>query len=338
MEINRKLLRRNAWNALKGIYWFMFLICILAGLIGAVNGGSSNIGISIGSNNTAITDSSDTLPSSPDELKSMLENRIYSFTKELDNDFGLRVTLIIILSVIVLSALFMLLFRIFISGPAEISFAKLKLSAVVERNKDANLAFYAFKNGYKNMVKTTFLRSLYLILWRLLPCIVSVPVAIGAVAALLSGRLTFAVILIVISGVAAIALSVPAIVKSYSYMLVPYILADNPSLRAKDAIRRSIELMDGFKWQTFVLQLSFIGWYILGALCCGVGMLFVAPYYHCTEALLYEELNAYRSTPAAPEAVALPETEAEVPAPEVTEEPVAEPEVSEEPETTEENE
>ena len=34
----------------------------------------------------------------------------------------------------------------------------------------------------------------------------------------------------------------------------------------------------GHKWNIFVLDLSFIGWFLLGILACGIGMFFVMPY------------------------------------------------------------
>ena len=49
--------------------------------------------------------------------------------------------------------------------------------------------------------------------------------------------------------------------------------------------------MDGHKWQLFCLDLSFIGWYLLGALCFGIGTLFVEPYHQVARANFYAELT-----------------------------------------------
>ena len=49
-------------------------------------------------------------------------------------------------------------------------------------------------------------------------------------------------------------------------------------------------LMQGNKWRLFVLDLSFIGWYIVGALVLGVGTLWVTPYHQATRAQFYEAL------------------------------------------------
>ena len=82
-------------------------------------------------------------------------------------------------------------------------------------------------------------------------------------------------------------LIVPGIVKSYSYIMVPYILADNACVGTKRALAISIRMTRGQKWNMFVLDLSFIGWYLLGTLALLVGVLFVLPYVNATKAELY---------------------------------------------------
>lgn len=56
---------------------------------------------------------------------------------------------------------------------------------------------------------------------------------------------------------------VPGLIKSFSYAMTPYILAEHPELSASDAITESRRIMDGNKWRFFCLQLSFIGWELL---------------------------------------------------------------------------
>ena len=83
---------------------------------------------------------------------------------------------------------------------------------------------------------------------------------------------------------------IPGIVKSYSYALTGYIRVDRPELSFSETITESRRMMDGHKMQLFCLDLSFIGWYLLGALLCGVGVLFVAPYHYLARALFYEAI------------------------------------------------
>ena len=86
-------------------------------------------------------------------------------------------------------------------------------------------------------------------------------------------------------------LIIPGIIKAYAYRMVPYILADNPNIGAKKAIKLSCDMTRGHKFNIFVLDLSFILWYILGLLALGVGVFFVFPYHHATEAELYKVLK-----------------------------------------------
>ena len=84
---------------------------------------------------------------------------------------------------------------------------------------------------------------------------------------------------------------IPGIYFGYCYYMVPYILAENPDMKATDALRMSKEMMEGQKFNTFVLEISFWGWWILGSMLCGVGAILVQPYYDATFAELYAVLR-----------------------------------------------
>lgn len=86
-------------------------------------------------------------------------------------------------------------------------------------------------------------------------------------------------------------LFVPGIIAAYRYAMAPYILAENTELTAGEAIEQSKAMMAGNKWRLFCLQLSFIGWYLLGALAFGVGIFFVTPYSKAADAAFYLELK-----------------------------------------------
>ncbi len=90
----------------------------------------------------------------------------------------------------------------------------------------------------------------------------------------------------------ALALVIPAFVKRYEYLLIPYLLAENPNLPKERAFAISRQTMNGEKWKCFILEVSFIGWWILGALCFMVGMVFVMPYYRATMAEFYTCMRA----------------------------------------------
>jgi len=117
-----------------------------------------------------------------------------------------------------------------------------------------------FRSGhYGNVVLTIFLMNLYVSLWSLL-------------------------------------LLIPGVIKGYEYRMVPYIIAENPGMDRKEVFAISKRMMDGEKWNTFVLDLSFLGWEILGVFTCGILLIFyVYPYIYATNAELYEynKIKAY---------------------------------------------
>jgi uncharacterized membrane protein len=88
-------------------------------------------------------------------------------------------------------------------------------------------------------------------------------------------------------------LIIPGIIKSLAYALVPYLLADKTvDLLDEDPITKSRKMMSGYKWELFVLHLSFIGWFLLGALTLGIlTILYVLPYYQQTMAIFYQKVK-----------------------------------------------
>ena len=73
--------------------------------------------------------------------------------------------------------------------------------------------------------------------------------------------------------------------------MVPYLLRDYPELGAREALRTSRQMMKGHKWDLFVLDLSFIGWFFVCILTFGIGVLWVTPYIETTRAAFYEDLK-----------------------------------------------
>ena len=86
-------------------------------------------------------------------------------------------------------------------------------------------------------------------------------------------------------------LIIPGIVKGYAYAMTPFIMAENPDLSANDAITASRELMDGHKWELFILDLTFIGWGILAALTLNLGHLALNPYKNAAYAAFYKDIT-----------------------------------------------
>ena len=80
---------------------------------------------------------------------------------------------------------------------------------------------------------------------------------------------------------------IPAIVKSFAYSQMNYILAENPKISVRKAMKMSIKMTQGFKAELFILELSFLGWFLLCGLSMGILFLYFNPYYSITK------LNAY---------------------------------------------
>ena len=83
----------------------------------------------------------------------------------------------------------------------------------------------------------------------------------------------------------------PGIIKSYSYSMGGFILADNPNMDGNEARKASMALMKGKKWRLFCLDCSFIGWYLLGILTFGLLLFWVQPYHEAARAEFYQEIS-----------------------------------------------
>ena len=140
---------------------------------------------------------------------------------------------------------------VFILAPFEVGGSRFFIENSMEKAGLGNILF-GFQNGYYGKtVWTLFLKNLYIFLWSLL-------------------------------------LLIPGIVKAYEYRMVPYLLADYPELSTEEAFRISREMMNGEKMNTFILDLSFIGWYILSGITCNlVGIFYLYPYKYATDAELF---------------------------------------------------
>lgn len=146
-----------------------------------------------------------------------------------------------------------LAFEIFLGFPVIVGAGRFMLKSVDGRAEVREVA-YAFDHSYKNVVKTMFHTQLSIFLWSML-------------------------------------LVIPGIYKQYQYRMVEYILAEHPDMYYKEAMQLSRNMMEGEKWNAFVLDLSFILWKVGSIITCGMlYVLFVAPYQYLTNAALYRKL------------------------------------------------
>lgn len=80
---------------------------------------------------------------------------------------------------------------------------------------------------------------------------------------------------------------IPGIIFTYMFSQAYYILVDDNSKSVIQCLKESAAMMKGYKFQYFVLLLSFLGWAILGAIPLGIGLLWVIPYMNVTAASFY---------------------------------------------------
>lgn len=91
-----------------------------------------------------------------------------------------------------------------------------------------------------------------------------------------------------------ILLIIPGIMFTFSLVMVGYLLADTKETNTSEArniIRQSREMMNGYKMDYFIFELSFIGWYLLGIVTFGIAYIYVIPYFTFANTLYYQKLK-----------------------------------------------
>lgn len=78
--------------------------------------------------------------------------------------------------------------------------------------------------------------------------------------------------------------------KRYSYAMAPYILASE-HCSANEALNKSKQMMEGHKMDLFLLELSFIGWFLLVPLTGGLVGIYAFPYMGLTAANFYKVVS-----------------------------------------------
>lgn len=161
----------------------------------------------------------------------------------------------------------------------KVGYARFNLELLKSRETpDISLLFH-YARYLGNMLVATLLPTLYIFLWML------AEVAITVISVLLT-----------IPPVLGFLVVIPIILITYNYAMVPYILAEDPTLPATEALARSKAMMYGNRFRLFCLELSFIGWSLLCVLTLGIGTLWLVPYMAAAIAAFYKEI----STPTVP--------------------------------------
>ncbi|MEA3500997.1 MAG: DUF975 family protein [Candidatus Marinimicrobia bacterium] len=185
-----------------------------------------------------------------------MENRelMAKARRSLTGKWGLAVGTFLVFWLIMAAATSNGIATLLIGGPMAIGLAIFSLT--MARNQDAKLKqiFEGFQKDFGTALVAYLLKGVFVFLWSLL-------------------------------------LIFPGIIVAISYSQVFYILSENDSIGGMDALRKSQEMMKGFKWKYFCLRLRFIGWWLLSIWSLGIGFLWLTPYRTISCANFYEDIK-----------------------------------------------
>ena len=144
-------------------------------------------------------------------------------------------------------------YSMLISGPMTLGYAMFAISIFRRRETSPAEVFYGFER-FAKAFGLYIVMSIFIFLWTLL-------------------------------------LIVPGIIAAFRYSMCFYLLADHPEMGIMEALNESKRLMKGNKWKYFCMNISFIGWMILGCFTLGIGYLWLTPYMEVTTIAFYDIAN-----------------------------------------------
>lgn len=252
---NRIELKTNAKRILSENYWWIVVVTLIFGIIGGADSGVFELNFNENQSEPSYT-SDEFIANDFAEindngiLNSEINiNEFYSEIEKIINSIAPEMIMLVLWIFVIILAISIAL-STFVLNPLIVGCRRWYIKNRKEK-PNIDVILHVFSNGYLNTVKVMFCKGLFTFLWSLL-------------------------------------FVIPGIIKSYEYRMIPFLLAENPNMDMHEAFERSRILMDGNKWDTFVLDLSFFGWDILAACTCGIlGVLYVNPYVELTNTELY---------------------------------------------------
>ena len=94
----------------------------------------------------------------------------------------------------------------------------------------------------------------------------------------------------IIIALCTVAFVIPGIIMAIAYTFVNYLIIDT-DVAGADSLKKSREMMKGYKWDYFVFDLSFIGWYLLIPCTLGLILIWLYPYVTTANAIYYDKLK-----------------------------------------------
>ena len=173
--------------------------------------------------------------------------------QSLNGKWGLAIATFVVYAIIVSAGNGVPLLGLIISGPMAVGFAIFSLN--IARNEEAKLEqiFDGFKN-FGNTVGAYILMVIFIMLWMLL-------------------------------------LIIPGIVMAIAYSQTFFILAEDKEIGPMEALKKSRDMMDGYKWKYFEMSLMFFGLSLLCILTLGIGFLWLVPFMQVSYANFYDDLK-----------------------------------------------
>ena len=177
--------------------------------------------------------------------------------ESLSGNWGLAIGTFLVYGIIISSLQFIpvvgSVLALFIAGPMLVGVSMFSLSLSRGENARLEQIFEGFRN-YGTVLGAYLLMIVFIFLWALL-------------------------------------LIIPGIIAAIAYSQTFYILAEDDTIGSMDALKKSKEMMDGYKWKYFCLGLRFIGWALLCILTLGIGFLWLSPYIQISYAKFYEDIK-----------------------------------------------
>ncbi|UPA31381.1 DUF975 family protein [Terrisporobacter petrolearius] len=254
----RSELKERGKITFKRFYWKAVLVCFICLLL------SGGLGSGAGSR---VSDTYDSFMNNDYNYTDDYDygNDEYYYEEDLDQETSQSLNIVeefftsglffLLMGIFILIFIVLFIIKLLIVYPIEIGKNNFFMG-IREEEKTLDSLIFIYKSGQlKNTIFTMFMKGLFQFLWSLL-------------------------------------FIIPGIIKSYEYRMIPYILSENPEISRERAFEISKKMMKGNKWNTFVLDLSFLGWQILSGITIGIlGIFYVNPYVESTNAELYAYLR-----------------------------------------------
>ncbi len=260
---NRKDLKQKGKKTLKANYWTVIVVCFIIAIF------TSEFGVSITGNwqdSEIATRQFENLQLTYENVPTIIVNVIETNIEDAIKGYSYIVKIHdSVVSFIggnnlegIVAIIFMiitLLAVIFFCEPLIVGGRRYFLKARENEETKISEVFKVFKDGYSNVVKIVLSKNIFVLLWSLT----------------------------IIGG----------IIKNYEYRMIEYILAENPKIKRKEAFDISKNMMKGFKFKVFILDISFLLWKILSMFTLGLlNVLYINPYVSFTNVEVYYFLKA----------------------------------------------